>query len=52
MRPKAVQDYFDKIARMGGNARAKKLTKEQRAESARNAAKARWAKKPTTSKPD
>jgi hypothetical protein len=29
----------------GGKARAKKLTSEQRAESARKAAKARWSKK-------
>jgi len=32
------------MARMGGRATAKKLTKEQRKESARKAAKARWAK--------
>jgi hypothetical protein len=30
----------------GGPARAKKLTKEQRSESARKAAKARWEKNP------
>ncbi|HWV98500.1 MAG TPA: hypothetical protein VNZ64_02290 [Candidatus Acidoferrum sp.] len=29
----------------GGNARAKKLTAEERRESARNAARARWSKK-------
>ncbi len=29
----------------GGKARAKNMTKEQRSESARKAAKARWAKK-------
>ena len=29
----------------GGNSRAKKLTKEQRSEIARKAARARWAKK-------
>lgn len=33
------------MARMGGLATAKKLTAEQREESARKAAKARWAKK-------
>jgi len=44
MRPKAVQEYFEQIARKGGHARAKKLTKEQRADSARHAAQARWAK--------
>ena len=31
----------------GGPARAAKLTKEQRSESARKAARARWARKPT-----
>jgi hypothetical protein len=44
MRPKAVQEYFEKIARKGGRARAAKLTKEQRKEIARNAVQARWAK--------
>jgi hypothetical protein len=33
------------IGRMGGQARAKNLTKKQRSESARLAAQARWAKK-------
>jgi hypothetical protein len=32
------------MARMGGEATAKKLTPEQRKESARKAARARWAK--------
>jgi len=32
------------MARLGGEATAKKLTHEQRKESARKAAKARWAK--------
>jgi hypothetical protein len=32
------------VARMGGQATAKKLTKEERKESASKAAKARWAK--------
>lgn len=32
------------LGRKGGKATAKKLTLEQRAESARNAAQARWAK--------
>ena len=36
---------LSEFARIGGNARAAKLTKEQRAESARKAAQARWAKK-------
>jgi hypothetical protein len=40
------------FARMGGNARAKKMTKKQRSESARRAATARWAakNKPSTAK--
>jgi len=33
------------LGRKGGKATAKKLTAEQRAESAQKAAKARWAKK-------
>jgi hypothetical protein len=32
------------LGRLGGKARAKKLTREQRKESAKKAAKARWAK--------
>jgi len=44
-RPKAVREYFEKIAKKGGNARAKKLTPEERKDIARRAAQARWAKK-------
>jgi hypothetical protein len=44
VRPKAVREYFAKIAKQGGQARAKKLTPEQRKASARKAAQARWAK--------
>jgi hypothetical protein len=44
VRPKAVQDYIDSVARKGGKARATKLTKEERKNIARKAAKARWAK--------
>jgi hypothetical protein len=33
------------LGKLGGNARAKKLTPEQRKASARKAAQARWAKK-------
>lgn len=40
----AVKEYFAVISRMGGKARAKKLTPVQRAESARKAAEARWAR--------
>jgi hypothetical protein len=35
------------FASMGGHARAKKLTKKQRSESARKAVNARWKKKKT-----
>jgi hypothetical protein len=43
--PKAAAKYFAKISKLGGEARAKKLTPRQRTASARKAAKARWAKK-------
>jgi hypothetical protein len=39
--------YATEFARKGGKARAAKLTDEQRKESARKAAQARWAKKRT-----
>lgn len=39
-----MQEYFELIARMGGNARAAKLTKEERKKIARRAAQARWKK--------
>jgi len=50
VRPKAVREYFAKIAKQGGQARAKKLTPEQRKASARKAAQARWAKKKESQK--
>jgi hypothetical protein len=37
------------VGRKGGEARAKKLSAKQRSESARKAAKARWAKKKSQS---
>jgi hypothetical protein len=40
---KRKDSYASEFARMGGKARAKKLTVEQRRESARKAAQARWA---------
>jgi hypothetical protein len=40
----AVKAYFQKISKMGGDARAAKLTDKQRKDSARKAAQARWAK--------
>ena len=42
---KRKDSYAVEFARKGGEARAKKLTEEQRTESARKAAKARWSKK-------
>jgi hypothetical protein len=38
----AISDYLSKLGRKGGKARAEKLSKEQRAESARKAAQTRW----------
>ena len=42
--PKARDSYASEFARKGGKARAKKLTPEERRESARKAAQVRWAK--------
>jgi len=42
---KAAQELGRLGGLKGGKARAEKLTKEQRSEIARKAAKARWAKK-------
>jgi len=39
-----TESYASQFARKGGQARAKKLTPEQRSESARKAVEARWAK--------
>jgi len=39
-----LAEYFVELARLGGKARAKKLTAERRCEIARKAARARWAK--------
>ena len=44
MNQKEIKKYFAKFGKQGGEARAKKLTKEQLKESARKAARARWAK--------
>lgn len=41
---KEIRDYFAKFGKQGGKARAENMTPEQRKESARKAAKARWAK--------
>jgi hypothetical protein len=43
-----VEQYKQRIARSGGFGRAKALTKKQRADSARKAAQARWAKQKKT----
>jgi len=40
----SVAEYQRWVASRGGNARARKLTKEQRRESASKAARARWRK--------
>ncbi len=39
-----LSEYLRKLGRKGGRATAKKLTSEQRKESARKAAQDRWAK--------
>jgi hypothetical protein len=39
-----VDSYASQFARKGGQARAKKLSPEERSESARKAVEARWAK--------
>ena len=39
------RELFRKVGATGGRARAKKMTKEERAASGRRAAQARWAKK-------
>jgi hypothetical protein len=40
----AVKEFFQKLTSAGGKARAAQMTKKERQESARNAARARWAK--------
>jgi len=42
--PEAVREFFVKEGRKGGKLSAQKLTPKQRKESARRAARARWAK--------
>jgi len=42
---KELRDYFAKFGKKGGKTRAQKMTAEQRKESARKAAQARWTKK-------
>lgn len=40
-----IRDYLSKLGKKGGAARARKLTDQQRSDSARKAAQARWSKK-------
>jgi hypothetical protein len=49
--PKLIGLTCEETGRIGGFTRAKKLTPEQRRESARRAAQARWAKKVTAPDP-
>ncbi len=44
IRPRKGESYASAFARAGGKARARKLTAEERQESARRAVQARWAK--------
>jgi hypothetical protein len=39
-----IREYFARFGKQGGKARAKNMTREQRAESARKASQARWQK--------
>jgi hypothetical protein len=43
--PKSLSDHLKALGKKGGTARAKRLTAAQRSASAKQAAKARWAKK-------
>jgi hypothetical protein len=45
MLPKKVRNYFAAEGKKGGKTRAQHLTPERRREIARNAARARWAKR-------
>jgi hypothetical protein len=40
-----IRDYFAKFGKEGGKARAKNMTAQQRADAARKAVEARWAKR-------
>jgi hypothetical protein len=39
-----IREYFAKFGRKGGKATARNMTKQERADSARRAAQARWGK--------
>lgn len=47
---KRVRKQFSEMGKIGGRARAKKLSKKRRREIAIHAINARWAKKRTTAK--
>jgi hypothetical protein len=40
-----IRDYFAKFGKEGGQTRAKNMTAQQRADAARKAVEARWAKR-------
>jgi hypothetical protein len=44
-----IREYFAKFGRKGGKATAQKLSVEERIESARHAAQARWSKQKKSS---
>jgi hypothetical protein len=46
--PKPIRDYFAQYGREGGKIRKAKMTPEERTESARHAARARWKNKGKT----
>jgi hypothetical protein len=43
--PKELREYFARFGKQGGKKRARNMTPEERKESARRAAQARWQKK-------
>ena len=44
MNKSEISEYFAKFGKAGGKLRAKKLSPEQRSESAKKAAQARWSR--------
>jgi hypothetical protein len=45
-----LREHLSNLGRKGGEARAKKMTKQERSDSARKAVEARWAKERAQSK--
>jgi len=41
--PREIRDYFARVGKKGGKSTAKSMTPQQRKESARRAAQARWS---------